>query len=123
MYETRLELAINPDYPGGSKQCGYELKIPLTEEFYIDQSVYEDHSKLFQVTRFWENELDRKGKIVQRGKHVWHLEFKNGEKEPIFQFEKERLLPGEFVDIRDHGEQMHVFKVVSLTSLESVDHN
>jgi len=121
MFEVRLELAVNPDYENGSDKCGYMLQLPLTEDYFIDEAAYEKHAERFKVTRYWENEPERSGRLVRKWKHTWHLEYTNNEIEPIFQLDKERLVLGEFIDIRDHGNRMHVFKIVSLSSMEDTD--
>jgi len=118
-YEIRLELAINADFPRGNNACGFVWKLPLTADFQIDASAWVKDPKSFQVSRFWESEQDVQGHMVQRSEGVWYMEYSDGEQEPVFQLDNEKLLPGEFIDIRDHGNLMHIFKVVSITAIES----
>lgn len=120
LFEVVLELVVNHAHPHGTGECRYRLCLPLTEHFHVDSSAWDLCPDEFNVTRYWNDGTEVNGKIVRRRPHAWYFVYANGEQEPIFQLEKERLLPGEFLDIRDHGEKMHIFRVVSVKVLEHI---
>lgn len=120
LFEVRLELTVNPGHPIGNRLCGYTWLLPLDGNYQIDVEAWEKNPELFTVTRFWDSESDREGQLARTLNGSWCITYQDGDQEPVFQLEQEKLLPGEFVDIRDHGDQMHIFQIVS-TSFVSME--
>lgn len=90
------------------------MHLYLGDDFRVNESHQRANTDQYLVTRFWDNEPDQKGTISLNWENNWYFALDNGSREPIYQFSNERLLPGEFVDVRDHGDQMHIFKVISV---------
>ena len=119
-YKIRLEMAENFEFPEGDSCCGYEFQAPLTPEGVIDLVEWKQHPESFPVVRFWRDETARSGRLIYTANRSWHFHYSNiGESDdPTFQFDREKFKPGEFVSLRDHAGDMHIFHVVSVELME-----
>ena len=103
-----------------SSRCGYVLEVPLTAQRTIDSANWRDHQQQYRVRRFWVGESDQNGHLVLNNK-VWYFEYDSFAvaREPTFQLGREQFVVGEFIDLRDHGGDMHIFKVVEVNALDN----
>lgn len=117
-----LHLARSKEHPEGSSRFGYELVVPLSSDGRIDPTVWATHKDACRVRRFRNGEADAVGRVVHRA---------GGEKGARWIFDYDRttqfddeagyrlgdhvFAPGEYVSIRDEDEEMHTFRVVSVT--------
>jgi hypothetical protein len=61
----RLELASSWQYPRGSAGRSYLVRLPLTEDGAIDSDELESQPDRATVRRYWPNEADMVGHLVQ----------------------------------------------------------
>jgi hypothetical protein len=122
----RLELARSKEFPSGSARHGYHLIAPLDENGHIDPELWRKHQKECRVRRFWGDEEDAIGLLVHKpgcAEHArWLFDYQAGsgeDEEATYRFGAHTLATGEYVSIRDHGGQLHTFKVTSVESLGS----
>jgi len=122
----RLELARSKDFPSGSARRGYDLVAPLDEHGHIDPELWRMHQKECVVRRFWDNEEDVVGLLVHKPGGVeharWMFDYGAGagadeEEEAGYRFGAHTFATGEYVSIRDHGSELHTFKVTSVEPL------
>jgi hypothetical protein len=122
----RLELARSKEFPSGSARHGYDLVAPLDEKGHIDQELWRKHQKECRVRRFWDGEEDAVGLLVHKpggAEHArWMFDYgagSNEDEEAGYRFGAHTFATGEYVSIRDHGGEIHTFKVTSLEPLGS----
>jgi hypothetical protein len=61
----RIELASSWQYPRGSAGRSYLIRLPLTEEGSIDTAALQSQPRRATVRRYWPNEADMVGHLVQ----------------------------------------------------------
>ncbi len=61
----RLELARTADFPAGSAGRAYLLRLPLAEDGAIDEAEVRTHPARATARRFWPNQPDLAGSVVQ----------------------------------------------------------
>jgi hypothetical protein len=122
----RLQLARSKGFPSGSARHGYDLVAPLDENGHIDPEMWRKHQKECRVRRFWDNENDTIGLLVHRPggaeRARWMFDYGgagNEDEETGYRFGAHRFAAGEYVSIRDHGDELHTFKVTSVEPLRS----
>jgi hypothetical protein len=120
----RLQLARSKEFPSGSARHGYDFVAPLDENGHIDPGLWRTHQKECRVRRFWDDEEDATGRLVHKpggAEHArWMFDYganSNGDEEAGFRFGAHRFATGEYVSIRDHGGELHTFKVTSVKPL------
>ncbi|MEE8270548.1 MAG: hypothetical protein V3R98_02285 [Alphaproteobacteria bacterium] len=87
--KRRLELARTPEFPQGSANRGYEFIAPLTADGHFDDAEWRANRKKCTVRRLWPRE-----------------------DEPIFKFDRHRMVEGEYVTITEHDGVARTFRVV-----------
>ena len=92
---VRLELARDKDFPQGSSDHGYEFIAP------------------------WADEDDEYGHLLHtRGrtfKFHYDLTGDPNDDETGYRFDSHAFLPGEYVSIREHDDELRTFRVVAAT--------
>jgi hypothetical protein len=116
----RLEMARDPEFPDGSPQHGYEFTAPLDRNGRIDADMWHEHRDRCRVRRFWEGEDDDIGHLVRKpgGSWAFHYDIRGDidDDESGYRFGDHAFVPGNYVSIREHGEEMKTFRVVSVSS-------
>jgi len=121
----RLQLARSKEFPSGSPRHGYDLVAPLDEKSHIDPELWREHKKECRVRRFWEGEEDAVGRLVHKpggAEHArWMFDYGNAsdedDEEAGYRFGTHTFSTGEYVSIRDHGGELHTFRVMSVQPL------
>lgn len=118
----RLELARSKEFPVGSAKHGYEFVAPLDAQGHIDPLLWQQHREHCGVRRFWEGEDDEIGRLVHKPggpeRVRWIFDYDDSaefDDEAGYRFGAHAFRPGEYVSIRDEDEELHTFKVVSVS--------
>ncbi len=121
MMRIRLELARDHEFPQGSSERGYEFAAPLDEKGHIDQDEWRSNKKACRVWRFWKGEDDEVGHLVLKrgGRWAFHYDIHGDEldDETGYRFASHAFVPGEYVSINEHDDQLKTFRVVSVREL------
>jgi len=114
--KVRLELARTPRFPEGNPACGYELVLPLDRDGLLDAGEWRQHPEACTVRRFWQGENDGMGRLIHTRHRTWAFSYMPGEDddEPLFHLETHRLVPGEYVSVKEHDGQTLPFRIVSV---------
>jgi hypothetical protein len=115
--KVRLELARTPEFPEGSPACGYELVLPVDREGLLDSQEWRRHREACTVHRFWQDASDEIGRLIHTRHRTWAFSYGPGEEddEPLFHLETHRLVPGEYVSVKEHDGATLPFRIVSVT--------
>src|ERR1044071_7466889 len=98
----RLELARTKEFPEGSASRAYLLHLPLDRRGLIDEEALHRTPVRATVRRFWPNERDQAGYVIQTPRG-WAISYEPGEEddEAIFHLETHRLGIGEYVPLTE----------------------
>lgn len=98
----RLELARTPQFPNGSPARNYTLRLPLSPQGLIDGVAFRANPERATVRRFWPNEPDQKGYIIEKG-NGWAFSYAIGDDddENIFHLENHPLRVGEYLTLTE----------------------
>lgn len=123
--KIRLELARDREHPEGSNRHGYEFVGPLDAEGHLDAAVWRKCRDRCRVKRFWLHEPDEIGHLVRKRGGEWAFHYDEDEDEEEdeggYRFGDHKFAPGEYVSIREHGEdQLRTFRVVRVEALPAV---
>lgn len=114
----RLELARDHDFPNGSREHGYEFTAPLDETGLIDAAAWKAARDKCRVRRFWGNEADEIGHLVRKPGGAWAFHYDvtgdPDDDETGYRFGEENFVPGEYVSIKEHDDEMRTFRVVTV---------
>ncbi len=113
----RLELARTPEFPMGSASHGYEFIAPLTSDGHFDAEEWRGNRGKCSVRRFWPREDDEHGHLVHTRQRIWAFHYDGDdaeEDEPIFKFDRHRMVEGEYVTITEHDGTALPFRVVQV---------
>lgn len=117
----RLELARDKDFPDGSSQRGYEFAAPLDDTDHIDKEEWRKEKAACRVHRFWQGEADEVGHLILKrgGNWAFHYDIHGDENddETGFRFASHAFVPGEYVSIREHDDQLRTFRVIFVRDL------
>lgn len=114
----RLELARTADFPQGSPDRGYVIRLPLDEEGTIDREAHRAHQEVATVRRFWPGETGMGGHIVATPRG-WAFSYRPGEDddEVIHHLERHRLVRGEYITLSEPDGDVEPFKIVRISEL------
>lgn len=114
--KIRLELGRTAEFVTGSALRGYELIAPLDADGILDVAAWRDDRARAKVRRFWEGEPDAHGELIHTRHRSWAFSYEPGEDDdtPLFRLEKHRLVPGEYVSIREEDGETLPFKVIAV---------
>ncbi len=122
MKKIRLDLARDPDFPGGSSEHGYVFVAPLDNDDRIIIEDWRTHREECRVTRFWGSEEREIGHLIRKpgGSWAFHYDIHGDEDndEAGYRFGDERFRPGEYVSIREHDGITRTFQVKTATRLK-----
>ena len=114
----RIELARDPEFPEGNRNCGYDFIAPLDSSGQMDAEEWRAKRSTCRVTRFWVGEKPELGHLVRKpgGNWAFHYDVFGDEDddETGYRFGKEKFVLGEYVSINEHDDKLRTFKVVSV---------
>jgi len=116
--KIRLELARDQEFPQGSAQHGYEFTAPLDGDGRISADEWHEHRDRCRVKRFWAGEASEAGHLVRKPGGSWAFHYDvNGDPdddETGYRFGNHVFVPGEYVSIREHDDELRTFRVISV---------
>jgi hypothetical protein len=119
--KIRLEMARSHDFPEGSAGHGYEFVAPVDSLGHIDAKEWHALRGRCRVTRFWGDEQNEAGHLVRKpgGSWAFHYDIHGDENddETGYRLGSHVLIPDEYVSIREHGDELRTFRVVSVVPL------
>ena len=118
----RLELARDHDFPHGSRDHGYDITAPVDDDGQLIAEDWKSDREQCRVRRFWGDEEEEIGHLVRKPGGSWALHYDihghEDDDEAGYRFGMHRFLPGEYVSIRDHDDDvLRTFKVVAVRDL------
>ena len=121
MKTIRLELARDPDFPQGSRDHGYDITAPIDDNGQLIAEDWKANRDICRVRRFWGDEEEEIGHLVRKpgGSWAFHYDIHGDEDddETGYRFNLHKFLPGEYVSIREHDDELRTFKVVAVREL------
>jgi hypothetical protein len=120
--KIRLELARDEDFPAGSADHGYEFVAPLGKDFRIDAAEWQEKRSKCRVVRFWGAAEREHGQLVRRPGGAWAFHYKDEgdidvDDETGYRFADHAFRRGDYVSIREGGEEMRTFRVVQVSNV------
>lgn len=111
----RLELARTPDFPQGSANRTYLLRLPLDEGGLIDERALNHAPALATVHRYWPNEPDIFGYVIQTPQG-WAISYEPGEQdnETVFHLETHPMREGNYITLTEPDGRRLPFRVASV---------
>ncbi|MET3414562.1 hypothetical protein [Methylobacterium sp. 1030] len=127
MFRVTLTLARCPEHPDGSVGRGYQIVAPLGPDGRLDASLWRETRDHCRVRRFWVGERDRHGRLVHRaggeGGATWLIDYAdwtNEDDEPGYHLGTHAFVEGEYVSIRDAGDETYrTFRVSRVSRVEA----
>lgn len=116
----RLELAREPQHPGGDAATGYVILAPLDADGRLDAAIANEHRSACRVARLRPGAEPEKGYLRRRPGGSWalHYDFADGtdDDDPGYRLGEHRFAAGEYVTINeDNG--AHTYRVTSVQKL------
>ncbi len=108
----RLELGSTDQFPGGSVSRGYLIRLPLDEEGMVDRNAFRHHPHRAKVRRYWSNEPDEAGEVVEKDGH-WALRC-NGDPSRMLQLDGRAVRLGEQLSVVEADGTVLNFDVASV---------
>jgi hypothetical protein len=121
MKRIRLELARDHEFPGGSRDRGYEFAAPLDDDGHLSAGEWRDQRARCVVKRFWAHEKSELGRLVHKPGGSWAFDYdasREDDDEAGFKLDKHRFAPGEYVSFREHDGVLRTFRVISVSDLD-----
>ncbi|MBO9601226.1 MAG: hypothetical protein J7496_01825 [Novosphingobium sp.] len=111
----RLELARTPEFPEGSPDHAYLLRLPLNEKGLINEAAVTFHPHLATVRRTWPGEPDQKGYVVRKP-NGWAFSYALGDDddEAVYHLETHPIALGDYVTLTETDGERLPFRVVGL---------
>jgi hypothetical protein len=111
-----LRLGRNPEagYPEGDDSHGYVLVAPLTHDGVLDDTLWQAHRGDCTVKRFTPDPDERADGVLSRRGDNWFFHFDGedvGGDESVFRLGAHRLLPGEYLTVRETDGDVLTYKV------------
>ena len=122
LQRVRLELARCHDFPNGSHAHGYDFIVPIDQNGHIDLDAWRLVRERCRVRRFWEGDPDEVGHVVHKRGGAWafHYDIRGdaAHDEPGYHFETHKLMPGEYVSIKEQDGVLRAFFVKSVVAVD-----
>lgn len=113
----RLELARTREFPEGSPDRHYLVRLPLGAEGLIDSEQLQENPQQARVHRVWPDEPNTAGYVIPTP-HGWALSYKRGEDddETVYHLETHPLRPGEYLTLTEPDGLRLPFRVTSVVA-------
>ena len=116
-----LRLGRNPEsgFPDGDDDYGYVVQAPLDSDGKLDPELWRAKKEHCTVRRFHPREAIADGWLRHRGDNwfFWYDEADEGPAEPLFKLGSHRLIPGEYVTVREGDGDELTFRVAEATPI------
>ncbi len=116
MKYIRLELARDEDYPNGSREHGYDITAPVDDQGQLDAAQWKSNRDKCRVRRFWGDEAEEIGHLIRKpgGSWAFHYDIHGDpdDDESGYRFDHHKFVPGEYVSIREHDDELRTFRVI-----------
>lgn len=111
----RLELARTPDFPDGSANRTYLLRLPLDENSLIEREVIQQAPALATVHRYWPSEPDMFGYVIHTAQG-WAISYEPGDEddEAVFHLETHPFREGNYITLTEPDRRRLPFRVASV---------
>lgn len=111
-WNVRLELARTPEYPEGSPERAFLVRLPIGENGAIQADLMKQPSMQPSVRRIWPGESEKTGVIVPKD-DWWVFSYEPGDDDdqPLFLLNDNKLKMRDYLTIFEQGEALP-FKVV-----------
>ncbi len=115
-YIVKLELARTDEFPSGSPSRSYLIRLPLSDDGFIDDKLRKADPQRATVRRFWPNEPDQSGYIL-KVKNGWAFSYAVGEEddENLFHLENHPIRAGEYLTLTEPNGTRLPFRVVAVS--------
>lgn len=112
---VRLELARTPEFPAGSPNHAYILRVPLTDEGLIDETSRAANPALATVRRMTPEAASQVGYLLRKG-DGWALSYELGDDddESVYHLDSHPFRLGEYLTLTEPDGSRLPFKVVHL---------
>lgn len=121
LYHIHLTMARNKEFPEGNARRGYDIRAPLDADGHLDKAEWEKSPSSCTVVRFWDGERSELGFLVHDPKGGWSFDYDpadEGDDETGFRLSNHIFKTGEYISVRDHGEdELHTFVISSVTKV------
>lgn len=119
-YMIRLDLARTREFPEGSHEHCYLLRVPLDPQQIVDREALSAAPERATVLRSWPDEPEMTGYLVHKRKG-WAFSYAPGDAddEPLFHLEAHPLRVGEYVTITERDGTPLAFEIVSSEALDA----
>jgi hypothetical protein len=122
LQRVRLEVARCAAFPNGSSEHGYDFIAPIDRNGHIDAEAWRLLRDRARVRRFWGDEPDEVGHIVHKPGGAWafHYDIHGDptEDETGYRLGTHKLVPGEYISIREKDGTLLTFFVKSVTAVD-----
>ena len=119
--KVRLELARDRDFPNGSPAHGYEFTAPLDDAGHISAQDWHKERSRCRVRRFWAGEASEAGHLIRKPGGAWAFHYDidgdADDDETGYRFGDHAFVPGEYVSIKEHDDELRTFRVVSVVDV------
>lgn len=114
----RLELADTPEFPQGSPNRAYMVRLPLGDDGVIDEPARAAMPAMATVRRFWPNQPDLRGYVVHTPEG-WAFAYKPGDEaaDGLCRIDSEPLLPGECITLTEPDGSRLPYRVASIKTV------
>jgi len=118
-YMIRLDLARTRDFPTGSREHCYLLRVPLDAQQIVDLEALAAAPERATVLRSWPDAPDTAGYLVHKRKG-WAFSYTPGDAddEPLFHLEAHPLRVGEYVTVTERDGTPLAFEIALCQALE-----
>lgn len=99
---VKLELARTDEFPAGSANHSYLIRVPLDENGIIDEAARAADPSRATIRRFWPNEPDQSGYVL-KAKNGWVFSYAVGDDddEILFHLENHPFKQGEYLTVTE----------------------
>lgn len=122
LQRVRLELARDHEFPNGSHDRGYDFIAPIDSDGRVVPDAWKHVRDRCRVRRFWGSDQDEVGHIVHRAGGTWAFHYDiHGDPahdERGFKLDSHRLVPGEYVSIKERDGVLRTFIIKSVRDLD-----
>ena len=116
-----LQLARCREFPQGNPRDGYEMVAPLDETGRLDTEAWHAQRDHCRVRRLAPDGATRHGRLIHRaggaGGASWIFDYddrSDADDEGGFRLDSHRMVPGEYVSIKDAGGRLRTYAVMAV---------